>query len=54
MMEADTKPTNEYLRKTLSEIISKIQYGSVRIIIQDSYIIQIEKQEKKRYKIKLQ
>lgn len=36
--------------KKIIELIESVQYGSISIVIQDGYIVQIEKNEKLRMK----
>jgi hypothetical protein len=46
-------PANEKtLCAEITEMIRQIRYGEVVISIHDSEVVQIEKREKKRYKLK--
>jgi len=51
MKQTEKEPIekNAYLR-TVDEMLKKLQYGSVTIIVQDGKVVQIEKLEKHRIK----
>lgn len=47
----DKKKENfEVTMASLKEMISTMKYGSITLIVQDNYIVQIEKNEKIRLK----
>lgn len=52
MMSKETNNKNQVKDselKKIKELIETIQYGSVTIVVQDSKVIQIEKNEKIRF-----
>lgn len=51
MIEMDKKQQNfEKAMESIKKMISTMNYGSITLIVQDNFIIQIEKNEKIRLK----
>lgn len=51
MNVVDNRKQNiEVTMENIKKMVSSIQYGSITLVIQDNYVVQIEKNEKIRLK----